>query len=199
MAEEPSLSYYLPIAGGRIIGFIPFPRVLVVCEMQPVSSRIWTRVAVFISYGDNDYTTGTLVWWWGLKSHAFGIGNRSFFSRLSPAVPLIICHCFPPDRTWHKVNDKKVNYSWDWEKGKLGLSWDLNPAGLYWSSLPTQRWPSQSQELFSLKSVLDFEHCAGPKPGCPVNFWLLPVCLYSISHCYSTGREKYFCTQEIPL
>ena len=32
-AEERSLSYYLPIAGGRIIGFIPFPRVLVLCEM----------------------------------------------------------------------------------------------------------------------------------------------------------------------
>ena len=32
-AEELSLSYYLPIAGGRIIGFIPFPRVLVLCEM----------------------------------------------------------------------------------------------------------------------------------------------------------------------
>ena len=59
MAEEPSLSYYLPIAGGRIIGFIPFPRVLVLCEMQSVSSRIWTRIAVSISYGDNDYTTGT--------------------------------------------------------------------------------------------------------------------------------------------
>ena len=58
MAEEPSLSYYLPIAGGRIIGFIPFPRVLVLCEMQSVSSRIWTRIAVLISYGDNDYTTG---------------------------------------------------------------------------------------------------------------------------------------------
>ena len=27
--------------------------------MQSVSSRIWTRNAVFISYGDNDYTTGT--------------------------------------------------------------------------------------------------------------------------------------------
>ena len=39
-AEEPSLSYHLPIAGGRIIGFIPFPRVLVLCEMQLVSSRI---------------------------------------------------------------------------------------------------------------------------------------------------------------
>ena len=29
------------------------------CEMQSVSSRIWTHIAVFISYGDNDYTTGT--------------------------------------------------------------------------------------------------------------------------------------------
>ena len=46
MAEEPSLSY-LPIAGGRII----------------VSSRIWTRIAVFISYGDNDNTTGTSIQW----------------------------------------------------------------------------------------------------------------------------------------
>ena len=36
--------------------FIPSPRVLVICEMQSVSSRIWTRVAVFISYDDNDYT-----------------------------------------------------------------------------------------------------------------------------------------------
>ena len=39
-AEEHSLSYYLPIAGRRIIGFIPFPRVLVLCEMQSVSYRI---------------------------------------------------------------------------------------------------------------------------------------------------------------
>ena len=61
MAEEPSLPYYLPIAGGRIIEFIPFPRVLVQCEMQSVSSRIWTRVAVSISYDDNHYTTGTSI------------------------------------------------------------------------------------------------------------------------------------------
>ena len=61
-AEEPSLPYYLRIAGGRIIGFIPFPRVLVLCEMQSVSSRIWTRVAVSISYDDNHYTTGTSKW-----------------------------------------------------------------------------------------------------------------------------------------
>ena len=56
---KASLSYNLPIAGGRIIGFIPFPRVLVLCEMQSISSRIWTRVPVFISYDDNNYATGT--------------------------------------------------------------------------------------------------------------------------------------------
>ena len=27
--------------------------------MQSVSSRIWTRIAVFISFDDNNYTTGT--------------------------------------------------------------------------------------------------------------------------------------------
>ncbi len=41
-----SLLNYLPIAGGRIIGFIPFPKVLVLCEMQSVRSRIWTCVAI---------------------------------------------------------------------------------------------------------------------------------------------------------
>ena len=29
--------------------------------MQSVSSRIWTRVAVSISYDDDDYTTGTTL------------------------------------------------------------------------------------------------------------------------------------------
>ena len=57
-AVESSLSYYLPIPRGRIIGFIPFP-VLVLREMQSVSSRIWTRVTVSIAYDDSHYTTGT--------------------------------------------------------------------------------------------------------------------------------------------
>ena len=55
------MPYYLPIAGRRIIWFIPFPRVLVLCEMQSVSSRIWTRVVVSIPYDDNHYTTSTSV------------------------------------------------------------------------------------------------------------------------------------------
>ena len=58
MTEEPSLPYYFPIAGVRIIGFIPFPRV---CKMHSISSRIWTRVGVSISYHDNLYTTGTFI------------------------------------------------------------------------------------------------------------------------------------------
>ena len=35
--------------------------VLVLCEMQSVSSRIRTRVAVFISYDVNHYTTDSLL------------------------------------------------------------------------------------------------------------------------------------------
>ena len=31
--------------------------------MQSVSSKIWTRVAVSISYDDNHYTTGTSTLW----------------------------------------------------------------------------------------------------------------------------------------
>ncbi len=37
-AEEPSLPYYLPIAGGRIIGFIPFPRVYIYIYIYILSS-----------------------------------------------------------------------------------------------------------------------------------------------------------------
>ena len=59
MAEEPILLNYLPISGARIIGFIPFPRVLVLCEMQSASSRIRIHVTMSISYDDNHYTTGT--------------------------------------------------------------------------------------------------------------------------------------------
>ena len=32
------------------------------CELQSVASRFWTRVAVSISYDDNHYTTGTCIY-----------------------------------------------------------------------------------------------------------------------------------------
>ena len=42
---------------------VPFPRVLMLCEMQSVSFRIWTSVAVSISYDENYYTTITSMVW----------------------------------------------------------------------------------------------------------------------------------------
>ena len=61
VCEHPSIYNFITPTHSfrfeRMIGFIPFPRVLVLCEMQSVSSRIWTRVAVFISYNDNHYTS----------------------------------------------------------------------------------------------------------------------------------------------
>ena len=55
--KEPNLPKYLPIDIEIILVFIHFPMVLVLCEMQKVSSRIWTRVAVPVSSDDNSYTT----------------------------------------------------------------------------------------------------------------------------------------------
>ena len=59
LAEEPSVPYYLPIAGGRIIGFIPFPRVLVQCEMHSVQDLNSCEPC-----DDNHYTTGTSIPQW---------------------------------------------------------------------------------------------------------------------------------------
>ena len=60
--KEHSLSYYLCIAGGRIIGFIPFPKVFVQCEIQTASSRFRTWVAMSIPYDDNHYTKSTSMY-----------------------------------------------------------------------------------------------------------------------------------------
>ena len=59
--KEHSLAYYSPLAGGRIIGIVPFPIVLAPCEMQAVSCRVWTRVAVSISFDDIHYIRNALV------------------------------------------------------------------------------------------------------------------------------------------
>ena len=46
-----------------------------------------------------------------------------------------ICLCLPPDRTWHKVNDPKVDHSGDLEKGKVVQVPGSSPAGVCWSSV----------------------------------------------------------------
>ena len=53
------LPYYLSIARGRIVGFIPFLGALALCEIKTALSRIWDRVAVSISFDDNHYATNT--------------------------------------------------------------------------------------------------------------------------------------------
>ena len=42
--------------GGRIVRFIPFPRVLALGEMLTASSKIWSLIIVSIFYDDNHYT-----------------------------------------------------------------------------------------------------------------------------------------------
>ena len=57
--------------------------------------------------GKNKYPTfGSLVCWWGSRPLSAGRGNRFH----SPWLwePSFVCHYFPPDRTWLKVNDPKV-------------------------------------------------------------------------------------------
>ena len=41
--KEHSLFYYLPITAERIIRFMLFPRILVLCNMQSALTKIWTR------------------------------------------------------------------------------------------------------------------------------------------------------------
>ena len=53
--------FYYSLATGRIVVFIPFQRVLVLCKMQSASSRIWTWVAVSTCYYGNHYTTSASV------------------------------------------------------------------------------------------------------------------------------------------
>ena len=55
--KELSQSYYLSIAGGRIIEFIPFSWALALCKIQTAWARIRNRLAMSISNDDNHYTT----------------------------------------------------------------------------------------------------------------------------------------------
>ena len=57
--KEPSIPYYLLIAGERIVRFILFPRLFAQCEMQTASFRIWTQVAESIIHDNNCYSTKT--------------------------------------------------------------------------------------------------------------------------------------------
>ena len=77
--------------------------------MQSVSSRIWTRVAVSISYDDNDYTTGTSQndddddddddinsknrkWWWTYKFYEQEVTRYGAKSLTLAALNLLLIY-----------------------------------------------------------------------------------------------------------
>ena len=67
-SKENSLPYYFLIVDvcvcGRIAGFILFSRVLALCvKYETPPSRIWTRVAVSISFDNNRYTRSAYAIW----------------------------------------------------------------------------------------------------------------------------------------
>ena len=99
--------------------------------MQSVKSRIWTRVAVFISYDDNNYTTGTL---YSLYHHPFAVYQNSFtegknlftislFVFLVDNLFLFLSACdkFPDFFVWAF---KIVVDSWNFSMLLLYILWD---------------------------------------------------------------------------
>ena len=76
--KELKLYSYLLITGRRIVGWVPFPWLLTLCEMQTVSFRIWTRFVISISYDDNHYTTRAYIHEVCLKSDINKLHDFSF-------------------------------------------------------------------------------------------------------------------------
>ena len=66
-SQKLNLSYWLIIAGERVVGFIPSQRVLVQCEMQTVSSWTWTRISKF-NFNKRRYVNFGLVWFYGIST-----------------------------------------------------------------------------------------------------------------------------------
>ena len=76
--------------------------------MQSVSSRIWTRVTVFISYDDNNYTTGTSTL--NKKIDEKQYGNHFFFQLLYADMQIILKVCWRLLRNLHafKINSSDI-------------------------------------------------------------------------------------------
>ena len=81
--------------------------------------------------------------WPSRNQESFGL--ESFLdldhrSEPKPCWRVDICIYLPPDRTWHKVNDPKVDYSGGWGKRRSGTNPGSSPAGLCWSSAHLMKW-----------------------------------------------------------
>ena len=83
-----------------------------------------------------------------------------------------VCLYLQLERTWHKVNDPKVDYSGGWGRGKSGLSRDSNPAWLCWTSSPARRRSSWYWKPFGLESVLWTQHRAKTRLTVLIEFFV---------------------------
>ena len=160
---------------------MPFPRVLVLCEMQTVTSRIWTRVSVSISYDDNHYTTGTssllyqffwntiyieFIYFEWIKSYNFvcifisashqtGFDLNSFYNGDLAERGVVIgsLGAMWTMKAFAKSPDTKPN-------DLAGYSFNLtrsSRATLVNNSSHTRRLPNRSRGPFSLESIIVFD------------------------------------------
>ena len=77
---------------GRIVAFMPFLRVLALCEMQTTSWRIWTHYTGSISHNDNRYVMSIsggyflkylLKWRCKTVKYSFNISSKHILNRYS--------------------------------------------------------------------------------------------------------------------
>ena len=113
--------------------------------MQSVTSRIWTRVAISISYDYNHYTTGTSVVAWlpvwkeSWKRNAinlFYLSSKSSLSQInSPSIYFLICggaFSLTVIVVGNGIGDPSVDYSYRLSEVYSDLIFCLVWFGLVW-------------------------------------------------------------------
>ena len=108
--------------------------------MQWVSSRIWTRVAVFISYDDNNYITGNS------KIFKYFIPNIASYFRYIDDILLI----YLQDLDWHSITDRLNNV-----ETSLKFTYELE----YNSTLPFL-------DILFIRNINKLEFKVNRKPTC---------------------------------
>ena len=135
--------------------------------MQSVSSRIWTRVAVFISYGDNNYTTDTsqkavFKKFDASKHHLFVWTTKFFWNQIRKEnVRLLFLYLsvyigFLP--CWHR---RWSNYSAFWMACACPSVLPLLSLSLY-SNTPKFKSPSspwENREVGGVEESLWWQNC----------------------------------------
>ena len=94
--------YLLVTAGGRIVGFIPFRRVWVPCEMKTASSRIWT----WVTYNSMYFT---------MNASNMILFKSLIFPLYTPWVMVVITF----------VQSEKQFFNDQWKRTRVALNWNI--------------------------------------------------------------------------